>query len=51
MKFKLPFLNERYAYFYGMGIDRIGKNGKIFIYGEGITLDEELINRYTDKRH
>ena len=33
----MPFLAERYAYFYGLGIDRIDTNGTIVIYGEGIT--------------
>lgn len=37
LSFKIPFLTERYAFFYGVGINRIDENGSIVIYGEGIT--------------
>ena len=42
LKLKIPFLTERYAYFYGMGIDRIEENGSIIIYGEGISENPEF---------
>ena len=33
LDFKIPFLTERYAYFHGLAIDRISKNGKLYVYG------------------
>ncbi len=30
-------MTERFAYFHGVAIDRITKNGKLYIYAEGIT--------------
>lgn len=46
LQFKIPFLAERYAYFYAMGIDRIDENGTIVIYGEGISENEEALRKY-----
>lgn len=37
LRFNIPFLSKRYAYFYGLGIDRIHQNNTILIFGEGIT--------------
>ena len=37
LSFGIPFISDRYAYFYGLGMDRIDTNGTIMIYGEGIT--------------
>ncbi len=34
---KIPFLTERYVYVHGIAIDRITKNGKLYIYAEGIS--------------
>ena len=43
---KIPFISTRYAYFYGLGIDRIDENGTILIYGEGITEKQDMMKRY-----
>lgn len=43
MDFKIPFLTERYAYLHGIAIDRIKKNGKLYIYGEGISQEKDLL--------
>ena len=43
---KIPFISNRYAYFYGLGMDFIEENGTIVIYGEGITLNKEMMERY-----
>ena len=37
LRFNIPFISKRFAYFYGLGIDRIDQNNSIVIYGEGIT--------------
>lgn len=42
----MPLLSNRYAYIYGIGIDRIETNGSIIIYGEGITENEELLKKF-----
>jgi hypothetical protein len=46
LSFKLPFLTERYAYFYALGIDKIEANGTIVIYGEGISQSPQMLAKY-----
>ena len=51
MKFKIPFLTERYSYLHGMMVDRINRNGKLYLAGEGISnskLVKENVNGLKD---
>ena len=38
IKFKIPFINERYLFFHAIGLDRIESTNSVLVFCEGINI-------------